>query len=285
MAHVLPKKPRSKLRILRTSDPQSMFHHNSTAKEVLEKLGRPRSLISSSSKTDKSREVGVYSRVLYLTSGVFCPAATESCLKLCLGHTAGRMTMSQAANARDRRTALYLEDQDHFLELLRCDLQRLRDDARAVGMTAAMRLNGCSDVPWERLHGELFEEFFDIRFYDYTKIAARYRAYLEGRAGTRPFPANYHLTFSQGEDNGKDAAAFLAAGGNVAVVFWPVTPSTWNGYEVIDADTHDARFLDPKGCIVGLSAKGITAQEDLTGFVVRTDAFVQRKWLVAADAA
>ncbi len=182
MANLLPKKTRSKLRVLRTSDPQSMFHHNFTAMEVLQKLGRPRSLISSSSKTDKSREVGVYSRVLYLTSGVFCPAATESCLKLCLGHTSGRMTMVQSANARDRRTALYLEDQEHFLDLLRCDLRALRDDARAAGMTPAMRLNGCSDLPWERLHGELFEEFLDVRFYDYTKIAARSR-WIDAQVG------------------------------------------------------------------------------------------------------
>ena len=279
----LQKTNRSKLRILRTADPQSMFHHNYTAKEVLEKLGRPRQLISSSSKTDKSGKVGVYSRVLYLTSGVFCASASESCLKLCLGHTSGRMTMLQSANARDRRTALYLEDQEHFMNLLRCDLQSLQEDAKAAGMIPAMRLNGCSDIPWERLHGELFESFPTIRFYDYTKIAPRYRHYLEGRTGNRPFPKNYHLCFSLSEKNREHAEAFLEAGGTVAVVFWPTTPRRWNQLEVINADAHDARFLDPKGCIVGLSAKGI-ARDDLSGFVVRTDASV-KKWLPSANAA
>jgi hypothetical protein len=180
------------------------------------------------------------------------------------------MQMPSSARARDRRSALYLEDQDHFLTLLRADLYELRETARHLGMTPAARLNGTSDIPWERLYREVFEEFPEIRFFDYTKLRPRMWAFLDGQSGGAAWPENYHLTFSLSEKNRGDAIELLRRGGNVAVVFWPDLPKSWLGYPVIDGDEHDARFLDPKGVVVGLSAKGI-AREDLTGFVVRTD--------------
>jgi hypothetical protein len=51
------------------------------------------------------------------------------------------------------------------------------------------------------------------------------------------------------------------------VVFWPHIPRSFWGYPVIDGDTHDARFLDPHGAVVALTAKGL-AQQDRTGFTV-----------------
>ncbi len=166
------------------------------------------------------------------------------------------------------------------MSLLRADLHFLRAEAKALGMVPAVRLNGTSDILWEQLHRELFD-FTEIEFYDYTKLAPRMRQFLTGRMGDQPFPPNYHLTFSLSERNQSDAEAFLQAGGNVAVVFWPEVPSFWKGTRVLNADKHDARFQDEKGCIVGLSAKGI-AREDLSGFVVRTDASVHRKQKDAA---
>jgi hypothetical protein len=138
-------------------------------------------------------------------------------------------------------------------------------------MTPAVRLNGTSDIPWERLHPEVFERFPDIRFFDYTKVVARMWQFLSGQADERPWPENYHLTFSLSEKNRSDAQALLRQGGNVAVVFWPSVPKSWKGFRVIDGDRHDARFFDPEGVVVGLSAKGI-ASEDRSGFVVRTRA-------------
>lgn len=172
--------------------------------------------------------------------------------------------MQRSANARDRRSALYLVDPERFLNLLRGDIEWLRRDAKKAGMIPAVRLNGTSDLPWERLHGELFEEFHDVDFFDYTKLRPHMWQFVKGL-----FPANYHLTFSMSERNSSDAKLVLQAGGNVAVVFWPHIPTSWQGYPVIDGDRHDARFLDEPGCVVGLSAKGI-AQEDLSSFVVNT---------------
>jgi len=53
---------------------------------------------------------------------------------------------------------------------------------------------------------------------------------------------------------------------NVAAVFHKV-PETYLGRPVINGDETDLRFLDPKGVIVGLKAKG-KAKKDTTGFVV-----------------
>jgi hypothetical protein len=43
-------------------------------------------------------------------------------------------------------------------------------------------------------------------------------------------------------------------------------PDTYNGRPVFNGDESDLRFLDPKGVIVGLYAKG-KAKKDTTGFV------------------
>ena len=55
----------------------------------------------------------------------------------------------------------------------------------------------------------------------------------------------------------------------MAVVFCETLPKTWNGFQVIDGDKHDARFLDEPGTVVGLLAKGRPAKTDDRGFVVR----------------
>ena len=55
-------------------------------------------------------------------------------------------------------------------------------------------------------------------------------------------------------------------GGNVAVVFRNQLPKTWQGYEVINGDENDLRFLDKQGVVVSLIEKGM-AKKDSTGFV------------------
>ena len=74
---VKPNEPiRSRLKVLRTGDPNSAFH-TCSAEEILAMYGRPKYLLSSSSKAKKCGKVGVLNRVLYLPSGIFCPSATE----------------------------------------------------------------------------------------------------------------------------------------------------------------------------------------------------------------
>jgi hypothetical protein len=255
------KTPR--LNILRSGDPNTSFGRLSPA-EILDKFGPPKSLLSTSLKTEKCLSVAVLARVLYFTPGVFCSHATQGCLATCLGHSSGRMQMPTHAVARDRRTALYLEAPQLFLQMLTLELTLLEREARRQGLQAAARLNGSSDLAWEDLHPEIFQRFPNIHFFDYTKNPARMNRFLQ----RSNWPANYHLTFSAQSNNHEQVRRVLEQAGTVAVVFWPEVPESYWGRPVLDGDAHDARFLDPAGSIVGLKAKG-SAKSDHSGFVIR----------------
>jgi hypothetical protein len=131
--------------------------------------------------------------------------------------------------------------------------------ARKLGLQPAIRVNGTSDIPW--LAHELAAAFPEVQFYDYTK---------HPRPWLRTLP-NYHLTFSHSGHNVDDCVEALEHGINVAVVFTTrrgeSLPQTWNGLPVIDGDSHDCRFLDPTGVVVGLRAKGM-AKGSQSPFVV-----------------
>ena len=73
---------------------------------------------------------------------------------------------------------------------------------------------------------------------------------------------------SRSETNEAQAIDILRAGCNVAVVFGKGLPATWQGFEVINGDESDLRFLDKRGVVVGLKAKG-AAKKDTSGFVVQ----------------
>jgi hypothetical protein len=107
----------------------------------------------------------------------------------------------------------------------------------------------------------IMEAFPMVTFYDYTKIANR-----------RGLPANYHLTWSYSAANAayaKQEAVAKANGLNIAVVFRRKgdIPESFLGLPTIDGDRDDMRFLDPKGVVVALYAKG-KAKQDQSGFVV-----------------
>jgi hypothetical protein len=256
------KVQRRKVKLLRSGDPKSRFQYAS-ASDILKEVAPPERLLSTSAKLDKCESVGVLARVLYFTPGAFCPSATEGCLETCLGHSSGRMAFTTHAAARDVRTALYLERPIVFMKRLRAELTLLEAEALQRGLKPAARLNGTSDVLWERFDPDLFLDFPEIQFYDYTKINQRMLNYLDG-----VWPVNYHLTFSVDACGKNQARYFISRGCNVAVVFWPYIPSKWWGFPVIDGDRHDARFLDPQGAIVGLRAKGL-ARVDVYGFTAR----------------
>lgn len=253
--------------ILPSGDPNTAFHH-STAADILDTYGPPRFLLSSSTKADKSNALRVLTKVLYLTPGIFCPAATPACRRSCLGHTSGKMGWEQCRIARDQRAALYLEQPNVFFDRLRHELTLLRKQAKRHNLLPAARLNGTSDILWERRHPEILAEFPAVQFYDYTKMRHRVVQCGKGSLGSKRWPANYHLTYSAALRSQDRAIDILHHGGNVAVVFWPELPKSWWGFSVLDGDKHDARFLDPKGTIVGLRAKGF-ACVDLDGFVIR----------------
>lgn len=203
----------------------------------------------------------------YLGRGVtVCPfARANECDRVCLAF-GGRGALGTETDpwnhaihrARIRRTLAYFVLRHEFMARLRHELRLLVKRARKKGRRAVARLDVLSDLG---LAERLAPEFPEVTFYDYTKVAARVRRWLRGG------PANYHLTFSRGSANGAEARALAEAGANVAVVFRDELPERWYGRPVVWGDEHDFRFLDPRGVVVGLVAKGL-ARHDESGFVV-----------------
>jgi len=139
---------------------------------------------------------------------------------------------------------------------LKKDIEKGIKMATKLGLTPVFRLNGTSDLSWEKydmLPGlNVFECFPTVQFYDYTKILGRK---VKGIA-------NYHLTFSKAENNDSDVAEALLQGMSVVAVYDKIPEG------VPSADETDLRFLDPKGTMLGLKAKG-RAKKDYSGFVIR----------------
>jgi hypothetical protein len=214
---------------------------------------------------------GYETYILYLAPATtvaglnLCPAASPGCLKACL-FTAGRGAMSSVAQARIRKTEMYRDDRAGFMFMLFADLRAAAARAKRLGVRVAVRLNGTSDIAWETEtvagHANVMAAFPEITFYDYTKRPERAAASLRAN-----WPANYSLTFSRSEANDSISQRLANRGANVAVVFDSELPAQYFGRAVIDGTTHDMRFLDTKGVVVGLLAKG-RARRDDSGFVV-----------------
>ena len=230
-------------------------------------------LSTANPKIQKGAKLGYLSFILHLAPATLsgketCPKRTAGCTAACL-NTAGRGGMfkrgentNMIQQARIRKTKMFFEARDAFMEQLEKDINLGIKQAKKLGLTPVFRLNGTSDLAWEKytLKGSdknVFEMFDNVQFYDYTKVLGRKVSHLP----------NYHLTFSAADGNDADVAKAVAAGMNVAAVF-DALPETYMGKSVINADEHDLRFLDPKGVIAGLKAKG-RAKKDTSGFVRR----------------
>ena len=203
-----------------------------------------------------------------------CPKATAGCKSACL-NTAGRggmfkkgETTNTIQNARIRKTKMFFENRAEFMASLVKDIELAIKQSIKKDLIPVFRLNGTSDLSWEKyevirngvVYKNIFDAFSQFQFYDYTKILGRK---VKGIA-------NYHLTFSAADGNDSDVYRAIAEGLNVATVFGikktEPMPETYNGRPVFNGDESDLRFLDPKGVVVGLYAKG-KAKKDTSGFV------------------
>jgi hypothetical protein len=203
-----------------------------------------------------------------------CAKRTAGCTAACL-NLAGRGGMfkrGESTNviqeARKRKTRLFFEDRGTFMALLVKDIELAIKQSAKINMVPVIRLNGTSDLAFEKYsvirngveYTNIFAAFPDIQFYDYTKILGRKIANI----------SNYSLTFSAADGNDADVVKAIQQGYNIATVFGikktlPM-PETYMGLSVFNGDESDLRFLDPKGVVVGLYAKG-KAKKDTTGFV------------------
>ena len=226
--------------------------------------------VQASAKIVKSETVGQITAIFYgapsTVSGYdVCAFASDGGREACL-YSAGRGVMNMVQAARIRKTKMFFEDRPGFMTQVIKDIEALIRKAKRENLTPSVRMNGTSDIKWEKIscgcHKNLMEHFpASLIWYDYTKVPIRYRQNL---------PENYSLTFSLNESNLDEALEALAMGTNVAAVFrldhLGNLPEFFHGYRVIDGDKHDARYLDAKGVVVGLKAKG-DAINDTSGFV------------------
>ena len=203
-----------------------------------------------------------------------CPKATDGCKAACL-NTAGRggmfkkgETTNTIQKARIRKTKMFFENRNQFMIDLVKDIELAIKQSAKKDLVPVFRLNGTSDLAWEKyevvrngvLYRNIFEAFSDIQFYDYTKVLGRKVSNI----------SNYSLTFSAADGNDADVYAAIQQGMNIATVFGikktQPMPEFYNGLPVFNGDESDLRFLDPKGVVVGLYAKG-KAKKDTSGFV------------------
>ena len=218
-------------------------------------------LSTANPKIQKGTKLGYLSFILHLAPSTLsgkntCPKATPGCIAACL-NTAGRggmfkkgETTNMIQQARIRKTKMYFEQRDLFLATLEADIRKAIKFAEKQGLIPVFRLNGTSDLAVEKWG--IIEKFPTVQFYDYTKVLGRKVSHLP----------NYHLTFSKADGNDADVAEALLQGMSVVAVYDKIPKG------VPSADETDLRFLDPKGIMLGLKAKG-KAKKDYSGFVIR----------------
>lgn len=247
--------------------------------------------INSSAKIKKNGKVShQYTYILYLlphtASGYnVCAMATKECIKGCL-NTSGRVIMdidnaNTILTARLKKTQLFFEQRDLFMNWLVSELQAVERKAKKDGYGFSVRLNGTSDINWNayKIKGHaiisktIFQLFPNAQFYDYTKIPNRFN----------DKPRNYHLTYSYTGYNWNESESLLNDGHNVAVIFnvkkGQPLPKKFKGFNVVDGDLTDYRPDDGKGVIVGLRWKKIAdkvANDEIKNskFVVQPETFL-----------
>lgn len=220
---------------------------------------------------------GVYLAPHNLSGHNVCPGS-DNCSKYCL-HGSGRNKIEllinknggSIQNSRIKKTKLFFDDREMFMHLLIHEINTARKKAITEGMQFAVRLNCTSDICLEEfvLGGKnILQLFPEVQFYDYTKVPGR-MALLE------KYP-NYDLTFSFDGENWDTCKTFLEKGHRVAVVFETTLPESFRGFQVIDANKDDARFLDDGAVICGLTYKKV-ANDYVTGKYQRPEtSFVNR---------
>lgn len=259
--------------------------------------------VDANAKTVKGQEQGYMTAILYLSpsdsGGVeLCAMAKIANCKIPCLNTAGRGGMAAGnktftspsgavlpdntvQRARLRRTALFNSNREEFMGDLVNELEDFLFKARKANLIPVARLSGLSDTRWEDIpvwrngvdYPNIFAAFPEMQFYDYTKLPNRKVAHIP----------NYHLTYSYSHMDAfkpyvQRALKHYGSDINLAVVFnlpkgMPL-PEMFMGRQVVSGDESDLRFLDPKGVVVGLTAKGRAKKEPWSPvgtFAVRAD--------------
>ena len=216
-------------------------------------------------------ETAIMYMMPWKSSGINVCANAEiaGCIEGCL-FTAGRGAMNTVQQSRAKKTEWFAKDRVGFMAAMVVDCGKFAKYCAKQSVKPVIRLNGTSDIRWERIpvvkddvtYENIFAAYPDIQFYDYTKIANRKVDSID----------NYYLIFSYSEADVRykpQVDIALAKGMNMAVVWRDIEciPDTFLDRPVVSGDADDLRFLDPSNVIVSLYAKG-RAKKDTSGFVL-----------------
>ena len=226
-------------------------------------------LLTAPDSQPKTGKNAIPTYVLHLApagaSGVdTCAFKTAGCEAACL-NTAGRGRFDAVQRGRAVKTRFLAEHPRQFLAVLAAEIEAA---VKRHGGQALFRLNGTSDLRWERFAPWLFD-IEGAEFYDYTKYPKRPN-----------LPSNYVLSYSVSERNDdEDVLRKLDHFGHVSVVVDTPAPSgggvklplptTYLGREACDGDETDD-WRDRPGVVL-LRVKG-DGVGDESGFVRPTHA-------------
>lgn len=238
-------------------------------------------LSTNNAKTIKGEKLGYLTYIMYMSPYKanskrinVCAYASKGCAESCLVGS-GHGSMSTVQKGRLRKTEYFLDNREGFLFQLKEEIEKAvkKHEGKEI---LTIRLNGTSDISFENFRifegKNIFEVFPSVQFYDYTKNWTRF---------DKELPSNYYLTFSRSETNHDKAMELLKRGINVAIVFDKL-PETFEGFNVINADETDLRFLDERGVVCGLKYKKLTGKGAgeknklafESGFVLRSEVMV-----------
>lgn len=220
--------------------------------------------LKTSHKMELSYLNGTATYCLYLAPSTLsgynvCPCS-KYCKEFCLnGSGQNRMktihtkkldenNLSSIDKSRVKKTKLFFEQKDFFMRWLIAEIKRAQKYAQKNNMSFSVRLNGTSDInilDFSLDNKNILEIFPNIQFYDYTKVPSRFYSLSKYK--------NYDLTFSFNGHNWAICETLLKQGFKVAVVFNGKLPKKYRGYNVVDGNKYDMRYIDKGGQIIGLT--------------------------------
>ena len=216
--------------------------------------------IGADAKTVKGESEGFLTAALYMAPADIdganvCPWHTDACKANCIYGT-GRQTKG-VLNARAARKRLYQKNRPLFAACLATELGSFERKCKREGWQGAVRLNATSDILYERTLPDIFAEFPELTFYDYTKAPPALREEL---------PGNYSLAWSwSNTDTIRDLERKIERG-PLAVPFAPAdeqAPKLPDSFEigdfvypVFDGDQNDLIFRYKPNEVIGLAYKG-----------------------------
>ena len=277
-----------------------------------------------SAKAAKASGFGYLNAIHYMAPansagfGNLCSHASLECIALCLGTYSGQAAMvadlengtNNVRESRKNKARLFMHNRAAYMNEIAREIIRVLAKADKEGLIPCIRLNGSTDISFERIkftidaktsaalakwYGYLGKLHIDATYYEdreFTLLSlfplVQFVDYTKNPNRLLKAPVNLDLTLSYSVRNSSDCVKALLSGHNVAMVFAGGLPENFAGFPVIDGDLHDLRHLDKKGgFIVGLSPKGNKAKKDASGFVVHwkaeSGAQLAAQWLLLRE--